>query len=516
PNPAVAEQVEVRGEVYMKISDFERLNRRQEEVGDKIFANPRNAAAGSLRLLDSSITAQRPLSFFAYGVGYVEGVELPSQWDALGYLGALGFPLNPHVRCFTDFEEAIDYAKEWMALRDTLDYEVDGIVFKVNSFALQAELGVAGREPRWALAWKFPASEAVTKLLNIWTNVGRTGVLIPNAILEPVEIGGVVVSNATLHNEDYVRERDLRVGDHVVVKRSGDVIPKVIEPLIEMRTGEEREWRMPDKCPACGAPVTRPEGEANYYCPNAACPAQLVRQVEHFVSRGAMGIDGFGSRLAQRFVELGLLEDVADLYHLKADQLEELEGFGEKSAQNLIESIEGSQNRGMARLLTALGIRFVGSTVAELLAEHYDSLDDLMQATEEELEAIHGIGPISARSLVEWFNLDRNRALIEKLRAAGISFQSQRAAPREEEALPLTGLTFVITGTLPTLTRGEAKTFIEHLGGKVTGSVSGNTDVLLAGEHAGSKLAKAEKLGVRVVSEEELREWVAAINGSTT
>ncbi|MGH2542867.1 MAG: NAD-dependent DNA ligase LigA, partial [Ardenticatenaceae bacterium] len=383
PDPSAARRMEVRGEIYMRIMAFERMNERHQEAGEKVFANPRNAAAGSLRLLDSSITARRPLSFFAYGIGYAEGVELGSQWETLGYLGALGFPLNPHVRCFHDFEEALAYAREWMALRHTLDYEVDGIVFKVNDFEVQEQLGVAGREPRWALAWKFPASEAVTQLKDIWINLGRTGVLNPNAILEPVEIGGVVVSNATLHNEDYIRERDLRIGDHVIVKRSGDVIPKIIRALPEMRTGAERAWQMPDRCPACGEPVSRAEGEANTYCTNAACPAQLVRQVEHFVSRGAMNIEGLGSRLAERFVELGLIRDVADLYSLDTESLATLDGLGEKSAGNLIGNIDASRGRGMTCLLIALGIRFVGSTVAELLAEHYPSLDALMEAPQE-------------------------------------------------------------------------------------------------------------------------------------
>lgn len=504
----VARRMEVRGEVYMKVPDFQRMNREQAARNEKVFANPRNAAAGSLRLLDSGITAQRPLSFFAYGIGPVEGVTLETQWEMLGYLGRLGFPLNPHIRHFTDFEEALEYARSWMGTRASLDYEVDGIVFKVNNFALQEKMGVAGREPRWALAWKFPASEAVTQLLDIKVNVGRTGVLNPNALLAPVELGGVTVSNATLHNEDYVRDRDLRLGDHVVVKRSGDVIPKVIRSLPEMRTGEERLWQMPSHCPRCGEPVTRVEGEANHYCTNAACPAQLVRQVEHFVSRGAMNVEGLGSKLTARFVELGLLRDVGDLYFLRHESLAELEGLGEKSAANLIASLDESRGRGMARVLTALGIRFVGTTVAELLAAHYPTLDGLMVATQEELEGIHGIGPISARSLVEWFSRDSNRAVVEKLRAGGVSFQSlsyRDPATQPATGGPLAGLTFVITGTLPTLSRDEAKALIEQHGGKVTGSVSNKTDYLLAGDKAGSKLTKAEQLGVQVLSEDALQ-----------
>jgi DNA ligase (NAD+) len=503
-NPPLASRMEVRGEVYMKIPDFHRMNRQQAETDEKVFANPRNAAAGSLRLLDSSITARRPLSFFGYGIGYADGIDIATHWEALGYLGRMGFPLNPHIRRFTEFEEAIDYAKEWMARRSELDYEVDGIVFKVNDLAVQEQLGVVGREPRWAVAWKFPASEAVTRLLDIKVNLGRTGVLNPNAILEAVEIGGVTVSNATLHNEDYIRERDLRIGDHVVVKRSGDVIPKVMSVLPEMRTGDEREWRMPDTCPSCGEPVHRAPDEANYYCTNAACPAQLVRKVEHFVGRDSMDIEGLGKKLAARFVTLGLLRDVADIYTLDPDELAGLEGLGELSAANLMTSIEGSKEQGMTRLLTALGIRHIGSVQAALLAEHYPSVDALMQASKEELEAIPGIGPISAHSLVEWFSHESNRGVLDKLRAAGVSFASQRTTAGE--GAPLAGRAFVITGTLPTMSRDEAKAFIEEHGGKVTSAVSSKTDFLLAGENAGSKLQKAEQLGIRILSEDELRE----------
>mgnify|MGYP001482852802 CR=1 FL=1 len=499
---ALAERLEVRGEVYMKVADFERLNQHQASREDKVFANPRNAAAGSLRLLDSRITAQRPLSFFAYGVGVVEGVTLPGQWEMLTYLKALGFPINPDVRHFEDFDEAVDYAKAWMDRRDSLGYEVDGIVFKVNDFATQEELGIVGREPRWALAWKFPASEAVTTLLDITVNVGRTGVLNPNALLAPVEIGGVIVSNATLHNEDYIRERALRIGDEVVVKRSGDVIPKVMRALPELRDGTERHWAMPTHCPACGEPVSRLEGEANHYCTNAACPAQLVRQVEHFVSRGAMNIEGFGSRLAQRFVELGLLRDVADIYHLTAEQLTALEGFGEKSAHNLLTQIEQSKARGMVPLLIALGIRYVGSTVAALLADHYASIDALLDASPEELQQIHGIGPVSADSLAEWTAHEPNRRLIDKLRAVGLRMERDAVPTTGDQ--PLEGLRFVLTGTLPTMTRREAQRWIEARGGRVVGSVSSNTDYLVAGENAGSKLARAQKLEIPILDEAQL------------
>ncbi len=496
-------RLEVRGEVYMRKSDFEALNRRQAERGEKTFANPRNAAAGSLRQLDSRVTARRPLSFFAYGVGIVEGVAFATHWEVLGYLGALGFPVNPDARRFASLDEALAYAETWMARRHELDYEADGLVFKVNDLGLYERLGVAGREPRWAIAYKAPPSEAVTVLEDIVVNVGRTGQVVPAAVLRPVEVGGVTVSHATLHNADYVQERDLRIGDHVIVKRAGDVIPQVVRPLPEMRTGAERPWHMPERCPSCGEPLVRPPGEVAYYCTNVACPAQLVRRVEHFVSRGAMDIEGFGSKQAARFVELGLLCDPADLYFLKREQILALEGFADKSADNLLQAIEASKKRGLARLLFALGIRYVGSTVAELLARHFATLDELMAATQEELEAIEGIGPRTAASLVEWFSRPSNREMVEKLRRAGVSFAR---AGQEGEGLeqPLAGLTFVITGTLASFTRDEAKAFIEAHGGRVTSSVSRKTDFLVVGENPGSKLQKAQSLGVKIITEDEL------------
>lgn len=513
-NAPIPAKMEVRGEVYMKVSDFQKMNTRHAESGEKIFANPRNAAAGSLRLLDSSITARRPLCFFAYGVGYTEGIDLPGQWEALGYFGKLGFPLNPYIRHFEDFKDAIAYAHEWMGQRHSLEYEVDGIVFKINNFAVQKRMGVSGREPRWAIAWKFPASEAVTRLLDIKVNVGRTGVLNPNAVLAPVPLGGTTVSNATLHNEDYIIERDLRIGDHVVIKRAGDVIPKVLRPLPEMRTGEEREWRMPTECPVCGQPVVRAEDEANHYCTNAACPAQLVRRVEHFVSRGAMNIDGLGTRLVERFIELGLIHNVGDLYFLQHAQLSELEKLGDKSATKLIDSINASKTRGMARVLTALGIRHVGYTVSELLATHYPSLDALRTTTVGEVENILGIGPISATSLVEWFSHEPNQEVIERLKAGGVDFESRHYLPPDVERTtgPLSGMTFVITGTLPTMSREDAATFIKEHGGSISSSVSKNTTYLLAGERAGSKRAKAEGLGVRIIEEDELKAMIEAQN----
>ncbi|MDQ7029870.1 MAG: NAD-dependent DNA ligase LigA [Ardenticatenia bacterium] len=510
PFPAVTEpppRLEVRGEVYMRKSDFEALNRRQAERGERTFANPRNAAAGSLRQLDSRITARRPLSFFAYGVGIVEGVNVTTHWELLGYLGALGFPINPDARLCTSLDEALVYAEAWLKRRHELDYEADGVVFKVNDLGMYEQLGATGREPRWAIAYKAPPSEAVTVLEDIVVNVGRTGQVVPTAVLRPVEVGGVVVSHATLHNADYIQERDLRIGDHVIVRRAGDVIPQVVRPLLELRTGAERPWQMPNRCPSCGEPLVQPEGEVAYYCTNVACPAQLIRRVEHFASRNAMDIEGFGSKLAARFVKLGLLKDPADLYFLTKEQILGVEGFAEKSAENLLRAIEESKGRGLARLLTALGIRYVGSTVAELLARHYASLDEIMGASLEELEAIEGIGPRTAASFVEWFSRPQNRQMVEKLRRAGVRFE--RVGPADEEDhTPLAGLTFVLTGTLPTMTREEAKALIQEHGGRVVSSVSRKTDYVVAGERAGSKLRRAQELGIPVISEDDLRHMV--------
>lgn len=505
PTPTL---IEVRGEVYMPIDAFHELNRRQQERGEKPFANPRNAAAGSVRQLDSSVTARRPLSFWAYGVGPVEGIELHSQWETLNYLKQLGFPVSPDCRLFDDLEAAIAYAEEWIARRDQLNYQADGVVIKVNRFEIQERLGAVGKAPRWAIAFKAPAEEAVTRILQIGVNVGRTGVLTPYAIMEPVRVGGVTVTTATLHNEDYIKERDIRVGDTVVVKRAGEVIPQVLYPLVELRTGAEKPFEFPKTCPACGQPAVRPEGEAAWYCVNAACPAQLIRRVEHFVSRGAMDIEGFGEKLAQLFVEKGLIHDVADIYGLKdkREQLLEMEGFAEKRVQNLLDAIEASKNRPLDRLITALGIRHVGGIVSTILAQHYDSLDALMAASEEELAAIDGIGPVIARSITEFFSREHNRRVIEKLKAAGVN--TRRQEEPQAAAGPLEGLTFVITGTL-SRPRREIAELIEQHGGRVAGSVSRNTNYVIVGENpGGTKYNTAQQLGVPMIDEATLLELI--------
>ena len=497
----------VRGEAYMPIDAFEEFNRQQAAAGKRTYANPRNTAAGSLRVLDPSITAARPLRLYCYQVIEIEGgPELTSQWQALDYLRQIGFPVSDQNRRFVDFENVVEYCVAWEAVRETLNFEADGLVIKIDDFATQERLGAVGNAPRWATAYKYPAPEAVTRLNRIVVNVGRTGTLNPAAELEPVRIGGVTVSNATLHNADYVAEHDIREGDMVVVKRAGEVIPQVLGPVLELRPDDTHPWQMPDRCPACGQPVEHPEGEVAYYCVNAACPAQLVRSVEHFVSRGAMDIEGLGIRQAELFVDLGLIHDVADLYYLQEDQLLPLEGFAEKKVANLLAAIQASKDRGPARLLAALGIQGIGATVAQVLMDHFGSLDALAGASREALEQIPGIGPKLAESVVDWFAREPNRQVVEKLQEAGVRLEARQVEAQGPQ--PLEGLTFVITGTLPTMSREQATEFIQSRGGKVTSSVSGRTSYLVAGEKAGSKLAKAEKLDVPVLDEAALRQMV--------
>ncbi len=499
----------VRGEAYVSIADFQRFNAGQAETGERTYANPRNFAAGSLRQLDARITAERPIKLWVYQIVALEGTEAPrTQWDTLDTLRRLGFPVETRNRLFDDFDALVAYCVAWgQTERRALPYEADGLVIKINDFALQERLGYVGKDPRWALAYKYPAEEAVTRLLDIKVNVGRTGTLNPMAVLEPVQVGGVTVSSATLHNEDYVRDNDIRIGDRVAVKRAGEVIPQVLRPLAELRTGDERVWEMPKTCPVCGAAAVRVAGEAATYCVNSACPAQLVRGVEHFVSRGAMDIAGFGIRQAELFVELGLVTDLADVYYLDPAALRGLEGFGDKKVANLMDAIAASKSRPPARLLTALGIQGVGEVVAEDLMAHFASLDALAVASVAELQAVSGIGPILAQSIADWFAQAPNRRVIEKLKAAGVT-TAQAKVQVETEAQPLAGLTFVITGTLPAMSRDEAKAFIKAHGGKVTDSVSKNTSYLVAGEAAGSKLDKAIQLGVPVMDEAALRQMV--------
>ena len=494
----------VRGEVFIYIAEFERLNRRLEQAGLRTYQTPRNTAAGALRQLDPSLTARRPLTLLTYDIVAGEDGLPSSQYDRLAYLRELGFPVLDATYCKT-IEEAIDAAEDWARRRTDLPYEADGTVIKINDLVLASDLGVVGKDPRGAIAYKFPAQEVTTKLIDIGVNVGRTGVLTPYAILEPVEIGGVIVRQATLHNFDYIAEKDIRVGDRVLVKRAGDVIPYVIGPVQAARTGEEQPYVPPEYCPSCGETAEHLEGEVAWYCVNAACPAQLVRNLEHFVSRGAMDIVGLGIRIVEQLVRAGLVRDVADLYTLQKEDLLQLEGFAEKKADNLLASIQYSKERSLARLITALGIRGVGEVAAADLAAHYQDLDILARASAEEIQSIEGFGPNIAQSIVDWFARPANQQVLEKLRRAGVWPSREKRPSTEAVPSTLEGLTFVVTGTMPGFTREEVKGFIEAHGGKVTGSVSGKTNFVVAGAEPGSKYAKAQALGVTIIDEQELR-----------
>ncbi|MCX8031798.1 MAG: NAD-dependent DNA ligase LigA [Thermoleophilia bacterium] len=514
------ELVEVRGEVYLPLEDFARLNEQRIAAGEPTFANPRNAAAGSLRQLDPRVTASRPLAVWYYGIGYVSGREFATHHEVLDWLRAAGFRVNPHVRMASTLEEIVEGCREWQERRDRLGYDIDGVVVKLDDRKLQAALGAVGRDPRWAVAYKFAPSTAQTRLLKINVNVGRTGILVPWAELEPVEVGGVIVERATLHNEDDIRRKDLREGDMVIVQRAGDVIPQVVAPITYLRTGNEKPFRMPTECPACGTRVVRNPGEVAVRCPNPDCPAKRVEAIKHFVSKGAMDIEGVGDKLVERLLSLGLIHDAADLYELKASQLAALDRLGEKSASNIIRAIEASKKRPAARVLFALGIPHVGAENAELLIRHFGSIAALKEASVEEISQVPGIGPVIAQSVYEFFRDPRNLDLLARLEKAGVVTEarpSERAeaafaaagagragAVGEAGAGPLAGKTFVLTGTLPHLTREEATELIEGAGGRVTGSVSSKTDYVVVGESPGSKLTKAQQLGISLLDEEGL------------
>lgn len=503
--PQPPAELVVRGEAYINNHDFDELNRRLMEAGEKTYLNPRNTAAGSLRQLDPALTATRPLRILTYAIVAASGPTPTTQWELLAYLRALGFPVTTEARLCPDIDSAILVAQQGGDRRDTFGFEVDGMVIKINDLQAVEDLGVVGKDPRGAIAYKFPAREVTTRLNDIGVNVGRTGVLTPYAILEPVEIGGVIVKQATLHNFDYIAEKDIRVGDRVLLKRAGEVIPYVIGPVPEVRTGNEMPYQPPQTCPVCGEDVEHLEGEVAWYCVNLGCPAQRVRSVEHFVSRGAMDIVGMGIKIVEQLVEAGLVHDVADLYTLRREDLLKLEGFGEKKADNLLASVETSRQQPLARLITALGIRGVGEVSAADLARYYPDPDTLVRATAEDLQNIEGIGPNIAQGIVDWFAQAGNRAVLEKLRRVGLWKASAIPVTPAVGTTPLEGLTFVITGTLPTLSRDEAKELIQANGGKVTDSVSKKTSYLVVGEAAGSKLDKARELGVPILDEAGLR-----------
>ena len=513
---------EVRGEVYLSKAGFEKLNRERAERGEPLFANPRNAAAGSVRQLDPRVTAKRPLNIYIYGLGYADpDLSGPTHWETLEYLKALGFRISPDNAQVADIDGAEEYHQHWVKEREKLEFEADGIVIKVNPFELQRELGVVGRDPRWAVAYKFPAIQATTRLLDIGISVGRTGSLNPYAILEPVSVGGVTIRRAALHNEEDIRRKDLRIGDTVIVQRAGEVIPEVVAPVVSKRTGQEKEFRLGRKtweiyrqgqgitegevpdypiCPVCGSPAVKPEGEVMARCPNTSCPAQIYEVLTHFVARGAMDIEGIGEKLAAALLGKGLVKDVADLYSLRKEQLAALERMGEKSAQNVLNAIEESKERPLSRAIFALGIRHVGGETAELLASHFGSIDRLAKASEEELASIPSIGPKIAESIHAYFRQESNLRVIDKLRRAGVRLEEK---PAERREMPLSGQEFVLTGRLEAFSQSEAEARIKELGGSVGSGITKKTTYVVVGADPGSKLDKARSLGIKLLSEQE-------------
>jgi len=496
---SIPDYLEVRGEVYIKVENFKELNSEQAKRGEKLFANPRNAAAGSLRQLDPKVTASRPLNIFFYDIGEVRKAEFKSQIEMLATLKALGLPTIERVRLCWNLKEIFQCYDELAEAREEFPLEVDGIVIKVNRFNLRKRLGARTREPRWAVAYKFPPREETTRILEIDVQVGRTGVLTPVAKLEPVRIGGVTVSSATLHNEDQMNEKDIRVGDYVIVRRAGDVIPEVVKSLPSRRTGKEKKFRMPEECPSCKGAVVRVEGEVARRCLNISCPAQVERGIKHFASRGAMDIKGLGPKLIEQLLKREILKDVGDLYSLKKEQLIGLERMADKSARNIIEAIKASKNRPLSRIIYALGIRHVGEHVAEVLAEEFGTMEALGEARLERLEEIDEIGPIAAKTVYGFFHDERNLSLLSKLRAGGVIFPVRKKVSRGK----LHELTFCFTGILSSMSRGEARGRIKKLGGKASSSVSKKTDYVVVGSNPGSKLRKAERLGLKVINEEE-------------
>ena len=493
--------VEVRGEVYLPIAEFKALNERRAEAGEPTFANPRNSAAGSIRQLDPGLAAERPLSIWCYGTGARRGLEFATHSEEIEWLRERGFKVNPDAAHHPGVESVVKRCHWWEERRDELDYEIDGVVVKVDERALWRELGVVGREPRWAIAWKFPPTTATTKLRGVVWNVGRTGHLVPFAMLEPVHVGGVTVSTATLHNEEDLARKDVRVGDEVVVMRAGDVIPQVVSPLVQRRSKGTRRVKPPAKCPACGTETVKPEDAVFTICPNrSGCPGQSFQHVKHFVSKGAMDIDGLGEKQALRFLQDGLIEDVADIYDLREEQLTGLDGFGEISARNLLAAIDASRSRPFKRVLYALGLPGVGYVTAEALADHFGSIDALHAADPERIEEVEGVGPIMAVQIAESLTDERTWDLVGKLKEKGLRLE-QDPSERRATGGPLEGKTLVLTGTLPELTREEAGALIKAAGGKVVNSVSKNTDYVVAGENPGSKLAKAEKYETEILDE---------------
>ena len=499
--PDAPRRFEVRGEILFPVDRFEALNRDREARGEPTYANPRNTAAGSVRQLDPQITASRPLDMYVYSLGWAEGDTPDTQSETLEWLGRMGFKVNPRNRRAATLAEAREFYGESLHDREALNYGCDGIVVKVDSFRVQRLLGVVGREPRWAIAYKYPAEQAITRLLGIGVNVGRTGALNPFAQLEPVQVSGVTVKLATLHNEDYIRERDIRIGDMVRVLRAGEVIPRVLGPVVDARTGTEREFSMPGTCPECGQAVVRPEGEAIHRCVNAACPAQSLELIRHYVSRPAMDIDGVGESLVAQLLSVGLIKDSADLYGLTEDRLAALDRMGEKSAQNVVAAIEQSKQRALGNVIFALGIRHVGAETARLLSEYFGSMEALAAASQEELTSIYSVGPVVAESVYAWFRDEGNMGLIARLRDASVQMQVEAHRPVTE--LPWAGMEVVVTGRLQEFSRTQAEELVRSLGGKSSGNVTRRTTLVVAGADAGSKLERAQRLETPIIDEEE-------------
>ena len=505
--------LEVYGEVYMPLDVFKKLNKEREERGEPLFANPRNAAAGSLRQLDPRITAERKLDSFMYRATFLDLEKPPfdTHMEVLSYLKKVGFRINPHIRKFDSIEDAIKYCEEWQERREELNYEIDGMVIKVNSLRQREILGFTARSPRWAIAFKFPATQATTRIIDIIVQVGRTGALTPVAILEPVEIDGSIVRRATLHNEDEIRRKDIRIGDKVLVEKKGAVIPEIVKVIKEARTGNERIFVMPDRCPVCGAKVVRPPGEVVARCiAGMSCPAQLKGSLKHFASRDAMNIEGLGEKLIDKLVEDKFVKDVADIYYLKREELLKLERMGEKSVDNLLGQIQRSKSNDLYRLLYALGIRFVGLKTAQIITEHFSSLDEIMNAQIEDFLSIPEIGPKTADSIYQFFREERNLKVIDKLKKAGVN--TKRLAKKKEiKDNPFKGAKVVFTGTLSKYTRAQAKELVEKLGAEVTNSVSKKTTYVIVGKDPGSKYDKAKRLGVKILTEEEFLKMLGEI-----
>ena len=503
PMPTV---LEVRGEVFIPRDRLDAVNRQRIAADQAPFANARNAAAGSVRLLNSAITASRPLDIFIYSLGYAEGIEITEHTEALNLLSGLGFKMNPHTEAHSSIEEVVAYCHRWTAERETLPYDTDGIVVKIDSLQQQEILGNTAKSPRWAISCKFPARQVTTQIEAIEVQVGRTGVLTPVAILSPVQLAGATITHATLHNEQELIRKDVRVGDTIVLERSGDVIPKITAVLTGQRNGTQKIFRLPDYCPACKTPVQRSEDEAAVRCVNVACSAQLKRRIEHFASRNALNIDGLGPAIIEQLVEIGLIHDVADLYTLKQADIVKLERMGEKSAANLMNAIEGSRGVPVEKVLFGLGIPHVGASVAELLIEHFASIDNLADASIENIENIHGIGPEIAASIVDFFSQPRIQSFLKRLKDAGLQWIAESSVLSETSDSMFAGKTFVLTGSLSTMTRSEASNQIKERGGKVSSSVSRNTDYVIAGESAGSKYDRAIELNIPILTEEAFTE----------